>query len=324
MRADVIETGFPTDGPTLGELGEREVIALIRAQAPSALNGDDAAVLAPAAPNSRVVAATDMSVEGIHFSADTTTPYCVGRKAALQNFADIEAMGARPIAALMAVSAHPDTPVRVMEDIARGAGDMAAQYACELVGGDVTGGGQLVVSVTALGSLGGNREELRMSSARPGQRVVAHGRIGYSAAGLALLQAGVGIPEELEVLVQAHQVPQLVPGRGVVARAAGATAMTDNSDGLIRDIGMVADASGVGIDLSSVSITPDVTLRAAGELLGVDPWQWVLTGGEDHTLIGTIEGSAPVGFRSIGAVTKKQGVRIDGSAPATDTGWESF
>ena len=65
-------------------------------------------------------------------------------------------------------------------------------------------------------------------------------------------------------------------------------------------------------------------LVQAGELLGVDPWEWVLGGGEDHTLIGTIEGSAPVGFRSIGAVSRKQGVRIDGSAPATDTGWESF
>ena len=88
----MIETGFPTGGPTLGELGEREVIALIRAQAPSALNGDDAAVLTQAAPNSRVVASTDMLVQGRHFTAETTTPYLLGRKAALQNFADIEAM----------------------------------------------------------------------------------------------------------------------------------------------------------------------------------------------------------------------------------------
>ena len=66
------------------------------------------------------------------------------------------------------------------------------------------------------------------------------------------------------------------------------------------------------------------TLRAAGELLGVDPWQWVLTGGEDHTLIGTIDGSAPVGFRSIGTVTRKSGVRIDGEARTTTKGWESF
>ena len=320
----MIETGFPTGGPTLRELGEREVITRIRAQAPSAVNGDDAAVLAPATPNSRVVAATDMLVQGRHFTAATSTPYCVGRKAALQNFADIEAMGARPIAALLAVSAPADTPVAVMEDIARGVGDMASDYACELVGGDVTGGDHLVVSVTAIGALGGNRPPLTLSGARPGHRVIAHGRIGYSAAGLALLQSSAAIPQALEPLVAAHQVPQLTPGRGVVARAAGACSMTDNSDGLIRDISQIAEASGVGIDLASNAVAPDALLRDAGDLLDVDPWEWVLGGGEDHTLVGTIEGSAPVGFRSIGTVSRKPGVRIDGAEPATARGWESF
>lgn len=320
----MIETGFPTGGPTLRELGEREVITRIRAQAPSAVNGDDAAVLAPATPNSRVVAATDMLVQGRHFTAATSTPYCVGRKAALQNFADIEAMGARPIAALLAVSAPADTPVAVMEDIARGVGDMASDYACELVGGDVTSGDHLVVSVTAIGALGGNRPPLTLSGARPGHRVIAHGRIGYSAAGLALLQSSAAIPQALEPLVAAHQVPQLTPGRGVVARAAGACSMTDNSDGLIRDISQIAEASGVGIDLASNAVAPDALLRDAGDLLDVDPWEWVLGGGEDHTLVGTIEGSAPVGFRSIGTVSRKPGVRIDGAEPATARGWESF
>ena len=309
----MIETGFPTGGPTLGELGEREVIALIRAQAPSALNGDDAAVLTQAAPNSRVVASTDMLVQGRHFTAETTTPYLLGRKAAVQNFADIEAMGARP-----------DTPAKVLEELARGVGEMASDYACELVGGDVTGGDYLVVSVTAMGALGGNRPPLTLDGARPGHRVIAHGRLGYSAAGLALLQAGVDVPAQLEPLVAAHQVPELTPGRGVVARAAGACAMTDNSDGLIRDLTQLAEASGVGVDLASNAIAPDRLLVQAGELLGTDPWEWVLGGGEDHTLVGTIEGSAPVGFRSIGAVSRKQGVRIDGSAPATEKGWESF
>ena len=132
------------------------------------------------------------------------------------------------------------------------------------------------------------------------------------------------VPAQLEPLAAAHQVPELTPGRGVVARAAGACAMTDNSDGLIRDLTQLAEASGVGVDLASNAIAPDRLLVQAGELLGVDPWEWVLGGGEDHTLIGTIEGSAPVGFRSIGAVSRKQGVRIDGSAPATEKGWESF
>lgn len=320
----MITTGFPASGPTLRELGEREVIRLMRAAAPSSLNGDDAAVLTPAAPNSRVVASTDMLVEGRHFAPETSTPYFVGRKAVLQNFADIEAMGARPIAALLAVSADPETPARVLEDLARGVADEASAYACELVGGDVTGGNRLVVAVTAIGALGGNRPPLTLDGARPGQRVIAHGRLGYSAAGLALLQAGVDVPERLEPLVHAHQVPELIPGRGVVARAAGACAMTDNSDGLIRDLTMLAEASGVGIELASTAIAPYPLLVAAGELLGTDPWQWVLGGGEDHTLLGTIEGSAPVGFRSIGTVSRKAGVRVDGAVPAVTAGWESF
>jgi len=320
----VIHTGFPETGPSLGEVGEAGVIQAIVTAAPSTINGDDAAVLTPSTPNSRVVASTDMLVDGRHFSADYTTPYLVGRKAVVQNYADIEAMGARPLAALLAISAPPETPVAVVEELARGLGSMTQEWASELVGGDVTSGEKLVISVTAIGSLGGNLDALRLDRARPGQRVVAHGHLGYSAAGLALLESGMRIPASLEPLVQAHQVPEIIPGRGVVARSAGATAMTDNSDGLIRDLSTMARMSGVGIDLSSVAINPDRLLEDAGLLLGIDPWKWVLTGGEDHALIGTCDGSAPVGFRSIGTVSRQQGVRIDGKEPAYTGGWESF
>ena len=320
----MIHTGFPTHGPTLGDVGEHDVIQAIVNAAPSALNGDDAAVLTPSVPNSRVVAATDMLVAGRHFTETFTTPYAVGQKAVVQNFADIEAMGANPIAALLAISAPPQTPLAVVEDLARGIGDITQHWTSELVGGDVTSGSELVISVTAIGSIGGNLDALRLNRARPGQRVIAHGRIGYSAAGLALLQSGKDIPDEFDVLIQSHQVPQLTPGSGVVARAAGATAMTDNSDGLIKDVSTLARNSGVCIDLTSVALAPDAVLTAAGEYLGVDPWQWVLTGGEDHTLIGTCDGSAPVGFRSIGTVSKGTGVRIDGHEPTYTDGWESF
>lgn len=320
----MIHTGFPSAGPTLREVGEGDVIRAIVAAAPSAVNGDDAAVLSRSAPNSRVVAATDMLVAGRHFAPETTTPFHVGRKAVAQNFADIEAMGATPVAVLLAISAPQSTPLAVVEELARGVGAMAQEWSSELVGGDVTSGEQLVISIAAIGSLGGNLDALTLSRARPGQRVIAHGRIGYSAAGLALLQSGKSIPAELEPLVSAHQVPHITPGRGVVARAAGATAMTDNSDGLIHDLTTMARCSGVGIDLSSVAIAPDALLVAAGELLGVDPWEWVLTGGEDHTLIGTCDGSAPVGFRSIGRVTKGEQVLIDATAPTHTHGWESF
>lgn len=336
-RRSVINTGFPLDGPTLGEIGEDAVIRSIIEASPSAVNGDDAAVLHPPSPNSRMVATTDMMVEGRHFRSDLTTPFLLGRKAVVQNFADIEAMGARPLAALLSFSAPSRTPAAVVADIARGIGTELDKYGTELVGGDVTAGQSLVLSITAIGSLGGNRPPLMLTGARAGQTVVAHGRIGYSAAGLELLESGITIPAELEPLAHAYQSPELTPGCGMVARSAGATSMTDNSDGLLHDVGVLAQRSGVRIDLNSDAIAPDALLVKAGEMLGVDPWKWVCEGGEDHTLIGTLQAEAPVGFRPIGTVHKPSSesgssaattssisVTIDGNAPQYTRGWESF
>ncbi|WP_342319645.1 thiamine-phosphate kinase [Corynebacterium mayonis] len=320
----MIRTGFPTEGPTLGEVGEAEIIRAIVAAAPSSLNGDDAAVFRPSAPNSRVVAATDMLVWGQHFLPSYTTPRQLGRKAVVQNFADIEAMGARPIAALLGISAPESLPVAVVAQLAEGIFSTTEEYAAELVGGDVTKGEQLVISVTAIGSLGGNRAPLSLDRARAGQSLVAHGRIGYSAAGLDLLRSGRKIPLEFAELVDAHQAPRLTPGRGVVARAAGASAMTDNSDGLVADVSTMAERSGVQIDLDREALEPDDLQIAAGAFLGVDPWSWVLGGGEDHTLLGTIDADAPAGFRRIGTVCKGSGVTLGGRKPQSGSGWESF
>lgn len=316
-------------GPTVGEIGEFEVIRVITEQASSVLNGDDAAVLRHASPNSRAVATTDMLVEGRHFNLDWSTPEEIGQKAILQNFADIEAMGARPIAALLALSLPMDTPVEFVRGLARGIGGRVEEYSAELVGGDITAGSSLVLSVTALGSLGGSLPELTLKRARAGQIVVAHGRIGYSAAGLALLQrfGRAGVPAELTPLVEAHCAPRLSPGRGMVARAAGATAMTDNSDGLIVDLAHMARKSHVRINVESDTIAPDDLLSAAGEALGRDPWEWILAGGEDHTLLSTTFGDPPSGFRAIGQVSKprpEDPVTVDRKTPAYSSGWTSF
>ena len=103
--------------------------------------------------------------------------------------------------------------------------------------------------------------------------------------------------------------------------------MTDNSDGLITDLGTIARRSEVGIDLAGLAIAPDELLTAAGKLLGVDPWTWVLTGGEDHTLIGTTSKDAPSGFRVIGAVHRRRAgatVTVDSVPPVHSAGWDSF
>lgn len=324
-------THFPAhySGPTLGEVGEHRAIEEIVSVAPSTRNGDDAAVLSHASPNSRAVATTDMLIEGRHFRVDWSTPEEIGQKAIVQNFADIEAMGARPIAALLAISAPPHTPLSFIRGIAAGIAQRVGEYSAELVGGDLTSGDDLVLSVTAIGSLGGSRPALTLDRARPGQQVVAHGRLGWSAAGLALLTrfGRDGVPEDLSPLVDAHCAPRLNPGRGVIARATGATGMTDNSDGLIADIGTIARRSGVGVDLDAAALAPDELLVRAGRILDADPWEWVLAGGEDHALLCTTAGDAPSGFRPLGRVVRggrDHDVTVNGAAPAYGHGWVSF
>lgn len=313
---------------TIGEIGERETIARIMAVAPSSRNGDDAAVLGQPAPNSRTVVTTDLLVEGRHFRQDWSTPEEIGQRAILQNFADIEAMGARPVAAVLGLSAPESTPVDTIEGIARGVETQVAFYNAELVGGDVTGGELLTLSVTAIGSLGGSAAPLTLDRARPGQQVVASGCIGYSAAGLALLSrfGRDGVPKELTPLVDGFVNPSLMPGRGVIARATGATCMTDNSDGLVVDLGTIAARSNVTIDLESAAIAPDKLQLRAADLLDVDPWTWILGGGEDHTLLATTAHAVPSGFRRIGRVLKASahGVLLDGAQPSTTSGWVSF
>lgn len=314
--------------PTLGEVGEDAVIAAIRDAAPSSINGDDAAVLPAASPNSRTVLATDTLVEGRHFNLIWSTPEDVGEKAVVQNFADIEAMGARPVAILLALSAPLDTPLETVRGIAQGIGKRCAKYNAELIGGDVTTSTELILTISAIGHLGGDRPGLSLGAARAGQKVVAHGKLGWSAAGLALLQEfGPVLPREfehLEPLVTHHRQPWIDPGRGVIARATGATAMTDNSDGLVEDLGDIARESAVLIDLDSQAIAPDDLLVAAGKALDQDPWAWVLGGGEDHTLLATTAKDAPSGFRVIGEVAKGHGVTVDGNPPAYNSSWESF
>ncbi|MDK7214793.1 thiamine-phosphate kinase [Corynebacterium pyruviciproducens] len=313
---------------TLAEVGEKGIIAAIQEVAPSSINGDDAAVLTIGPPNTRTVVTTDMLVENRHFNLAWSTPEEVGHKAVVQNFADIQAMGARPIAVLFALSAPSTTKLSLVTGIARGIYERIQEFSAELVGGDLTAGDSIVVSLTAVGSLGGSQPPLLLNRARPGQKVIASGRIGYSAAGFDLLKkfGREDVPVEFQKLVRAHCTPPLMPDRGVVARATGATAMTDNSDGLITDLTTMAERSAVTIDLNASAIEPDHRLLRAAELLGKDPWKWVLTGGEDHTLLATTTGDNVSGFRPIGRVIRRTDspVTIGGEKPKWVEGWGSY
>lgn len=310
---------------SMADVGEFAVIdALVknRRQPPSVAvgPGDDAAVVAVS--DGRTAVSTDMLVEGRHFRLDWSTPHDIGRKAIAQNAADVEAMGAAATAFVVAFGAPADTSAAAALRLSDGLWAEAAAMGAGIVGGDLVAAPQWVISVTVLGDLGG-RAPVRRDGARPGDVVAVAGELGRSAAGYALWHRQIGGFEELR---RRHLVPVPPYGQGRVAADAGATSMTDVSDGLLADLGHIADASGCRIDVDRGALGPDRdAVASAAGAVDADPWEFVLAGGEDHALVATFPGPPPVGWRVIGRVTAGPAqVLVDGGAWEGNRGWQSF
>ncbi len=311
--------------PTLQQVGEFAVIERLIARRPwptgvSVGPGDDAAVVD--APDGRVVVSTDMLVEGRHFRLDWSSAYDVGRKAIAQNAADIEAMGARPTAFVVALGAPATTSAAQVAELGDGMWAEADTLGAGIVGGDLVASEHWVVSVAALGDLGGRPAVLR-SGARIGAVIAVAGDLGRSAAGYALWSNGIYAFADIR---GRHLVPRPPYGQGRSAAAAGAQAMTDVSDGLLADLGQIAEASGVTMDLNREALRTDVdAVTEAAGAAGADPWALVLAGGEDHALVGCFPDSPPPGWRVVGTVRAGAGVvLLDGAPWSGPAGWQSF
>lgn len=270
--------------------------------------GDDAAVVA--APDGRVVVTTDLLVENRHFRRDWSTATDIGHKAAARSLADIAAMGAAPTAVVVGFAAPAETPAEWVDGLMAGLREECANVGASVVGGDVTAADTITVAVTAIGSLD-FREAVTLDGARAGDLVAVIGRLGWAAAGFAVLGRGFRSPVQV---VAAHRRPEPPYGEGPQAAALGATAMTDVSDGLIADLGHIADASGVRINLEAALIDVPAKLAEVGAALNIDPYVWVLTGGDDYPLAATFPPHTllPEPWVVIGTVAEGEGVRVDG------------
>jgi thiamine-monophosphate kinase len=301
---------------TVSDAGEFGLIARVTARLPQGAQvvvgpGDDAAVVA--APDHRVVVTTDMLVEGRHFRRDWSSATDIGRKAAAQSLADVAAMGATPTCIVVALGAPADLDLDWTDELTDGLRAECDRTAASVVGGDVVAAPMVVISVTALGDLTGVAP-VRRSGARIGDVVVTTGGHGASTAGLRELTAG----ELAGPHVEAHRRPRPPYPLGPALARAGATAMVDTSDGLLADLGHVAAASGVAIELELAKV-----MAAAAE--GVTESD-ALTGGEDHALVATLPPTAriPRGCAVIGVVAEGSGVRVDGAAWTGAAGWDHF
>jgi thiamine-monophosphate kinase len=329
---------------TVGELSEGELLTRIFPRLNHSNSvllgpGDDAAVVA--APDGRTLISIDTQTQDQDFRLEwnngyRTTGYDVGWKAAAQNLSDINAMGGTAVSLVVSLTMPPGTPVPWVEDFADGlsAGIVGLGAAdCSVAGGDLGRGREIAVTVAVVGTMHGLRAVVR-SGACPGDVLALAGTVGRAAAGLALLESTIPVGTlntAQRALMDTQCRPQPPLAAGPQGAKAGATAMMDVSDGLLRDGARLAEASGVAVDLDPIALKALATpLEAASSPLGRDPMDWVLGGGEDHGLLATFPASVqlPSGFTAIGSIQavaegQHSGVRIAGM-PADTVGWDHF
>jgi thiamine-monophosphate kinase len=357
-------TFMTVDPRTVSQAGEDAVVAAIRqiidphnADHPGLLlgPGDDAAVLSCTSGQS--VLTTDTLSADQDFRRTwwdgrplEEWPQDLGTKAAAQNLSDLNAMGATPIALLVSITLPPEFTVKWVKDFYAGVVRACSQpgaVACAVAGGDLGSGAEMSVTITAVGEPHEPGRLLRRSGARPGDVLAVCGRLGYAAAGLALLEHGVasadqqtgleiqGVDAELmtECLV-AQKRPQPPLKAGAAALRAGATAGMDLSDGLLRDAARLARASEVKITLDEAALNAEARSLepVAQHCLGApssEALDWVVSGGEDFGLLATFPSPAelPKGFRIIGHVAETaQGERASVAIPGRTgvQGWDSM
>lgn len=320
---------------TIRELGENRALELALAhlkpgQFEKVGPGDDAAVLQS---SGSLVVTTDTMVEDHDFRTHWSSGFDLGWKAVATNLADVAAMGATPTALVAALVVRQDTQIFWLEEFAKGmqAAIDELSAGCAVVGGDLALGENLVIAITAHGEL--HRDPVLRSGAKPGDRIALAGTLGKAAAGLSLLEfATETLIESYQDLVSIQLKPRPPISLGVTANNAGATSMLDVSDGLAKDAGRIARASGVTMALSSAALEGYfAVLEQAAQSINsrggkANEKDWVLFGGEDHPLLATFPNNAevPKGFKVIGEVLPKSENFVTlNSLPLSEKGWDS-
>ncbi|GAC57236.1 thiamine-monophosphate kinase [Gordonia hirsuta DSM 44140 = NBRC 16056] len=331
------EQGRVRPGATVGEVGERALIALFTAAAAGSSDdvvigsGDDAAVLAG---GGAVVVSTDTAVAGRHFRFDWSTAEQIGARAVVQSAADIAAMGGTLTGTVVSIGCPPETPVPRVLALNAGIVAQTHRLGGRVLGGDLVSAPSVILTVTSLGTLSGTAP-VTLAGARAGDVLAVSGPLGGAAAGLAVLSAienGADpvLAARFPQLVQAYRLPQPDLAQGPIAARAGAHAMTDISDALVEEIITMSAGSGLHLDVESAMVPRPAGLDELAAELGVDPVRWALTGGEDHQLLAAFApGGVPGGWTVVGTVAAPAAGRpaaatVDGATADGLHGWQSF
>ncbi len=263
--------------------------------------GDDAAVVKT---SERTAITTDVAVEGTHFKTEWSSAFDIGRKITAANLADVYAMGGSPRFLVAAVTLTGHETMEWIEELAEGIAHEASSCGAYVVGGDLAKGPCKSVAITAIGQID---VAITRSGAQVGDSIYISSLPGWSAAGLAIIEKDLDSDIALHA-VSEFSAPTVDYSAAVQYSNGKATAMCDISDALVIQAQQLAAASCVQLSIEKdlMSKHPEFgTLNELAESQGVDVWQWILAGGEDHVFLAT--GKDLDGFR-IGSVQSGAGL----------------
>jgi thiamine-monophosphate kinase len=281
------------------------------ATSPGAFGLKDDVALVPARAGHDLVVTTDTIVAGVDFFANDP-PASIARKALRVNLSDLAAKGAEPFGYLLSLMLPAEIGRPFLKDFAAGLESDQKHFAVSLLGGDMSGTpGPLAISITAFGYVPVGRI-VRRSGAREGDLVFVTGTVGDSGGGLALLEnQAVSISDETRAwLIARYHVPE--PRVMFAPALRAASAAIDVSDGLLADLGHVADASGVRIEIEAerIPLSPSL-IELWGD--GVDAIVRAAIAGDDYEVAFTARApiaDAHTAVTRIGRVVKGSGVAL--------------
>jgi thiamine-monophosphate kinase len=255
--------------------------------------GDDGAVVKT---GDRTVITNDVAVEGTHFQTEWSSAFEIGRKITAANLADVYAMGGLPQYLVVALTLTGDESVDWIEELAQGIAHEGNSCGAVVVGGDLAKGKNKSISITAIGNV---QSPIKRSGAQVGDGIFLSSLPGWSAAGLAILQSSLTSGSELisdsdyaNHAMSEFSAPTVDYVEAVAFASSGAHSLTDISDAFVIQAKQMADASKVTFEIDQELITKNVEFESLKELadsLGIDVWQWIFAGGEDHVFLATGE-----------------------------------
>jgi thiamine-monophosphate kinase len=297
--------------------------------------GDDAA--AWCGNNEIQLATVDSLVQDIHFSLSYMSWRELGWKSIAVNLSDIAAMGGSPRYALISLGLPGNTEAEDVIALYRGMFDIAGKFGVAIVGGDTVSSPVVFISVTLIGSGGSsNKNMLRRSAAKAGDKIAVTNSLGASAAGLEMLRKGLKFPPKMsKQLRQAHLTPNPRVNEGQLLVEKGVKCGMDISDGLIGDLAHICVESRVSaqVNVDLVPVSPSVQACFGEQALGM-----ALTGGEDYELLFTagppvmnkVKKVIPCPITVIGEITADKIGKVklvDSQGKAFNlkkTGWDHF